>query len=755
MNQLDFVLDFTDLETSKKVNTISDLSKKSFPNQEIAILERKYQQTISQIDEISYYQSIVDPLYLNYMGHLSGKKAAIEYKIDSVARYIFYRLDSLKIYQLIWHHQLFNKSSKVSIVTDDILLVEPICFYEVYTLLGEKSKHIELYLNKSIGDIEKKHLKMFSGYVKNITNFNKTFQDVALNQDLIVVDCDDKNEEIQKINFLVGRLKSKGSMLIRIGNIKDAKLFNQIGKLRSQFNKVEIHKSILFDAMFILLREKQVSKEFTIDFNLAYHTYYKIFESIYLEKMMQIIHIQELILNPSKIESAIAENRNYTWSYLKKINIKTIEWDDKRERSLCKDYITRIRNVLYLNDSPVIYNLNTDMDYTKQPIIGSFEDVLYPTPGQLKQILSINESYYQYTEKVNDINTKNNNLKIVVNYHQKKLQHLLHKVYNFSINGKNVSRAWVKMYELCSRTNYFDNLIEDTKNKKSSEIRGFHVCEAPGNFINSISCFLERRQYKYKWNAQSLRMGDIFDEYGFIKKTEDQWDFGPSRTGNITSHENLKYYYQKYKGIDSMIGDCGGNEWNSDLDECKNLASYQMIYSLLLPRIGGNFIIKTYAVNFNLQFLSLLVLAGYKYEKLLLFKSSRNSWSGEIYIIGINKKELTQKEIDSLFKLSKDNDSGKFNSIVKNIPTDFSARYEYIIYGIMKKSIDISKYFHYYRITESLQNNKKERNNLIKYIDRKNMLWLSKNLPELENTQSKYRDLIYGYANTNTNTKKK
>jgi hypothetical protein len=247
-------------------------------------------------------------------------------------------------------------------------------------------------------------------------------------------------------------------------------------------------------------------------------------------------------------------------------------------------------------------------------------------------------------------------------------------------------------------------------------------------------------------------MGDIFDEYGFIKKTEDQWDFGPSRTGNITSHENIKYYYQKYKGIDSMIGDCGGNEWNSDLDECKNLASYQMIYSLLLPRIGGNFIIKTYAVNFNLQFLSLLVLAGYKYEKLLLFKSSRNSWSGEIYIIGINKKELTQKEIDSLFKLSKDNDSGKFNSIVKNIPTDFSARYEYIIYGIMKKSIDISKYFHYYRITESLQNNKKERNNFIKYIDRKNMLWLSKNLPELENTQSKYRDLIYGYANTNTNT---
>lgn len=83
------------------------------------------------------------------------------------------------------------------------------------------------------------------------------------------------------------------------------------------------------------------------------------------------------------------------------------------------------------------------------------------------------------------------------------------------MNGRIVSRAWVKVYELYSKVKYFKNIEADT-------INVFHICEAPGNFIMS-SIYYTKNNTKiknYNWNAQSLKNADIGDEFGFIKQTE-------------------------------------------------------------------------------------------------------------------------------------------------------------------------------------------------------------------------------------------
>ena len=62
------------------------------------------------------------------------------------------------------------------------------------------------------------------------------------------------------------------------------------------------------------------------------------------------------------------------------------------------------------------------------------------------------------------------------------------------MNGRIVSRAWIKVYELYKSVNYFSNIESDTVNV-------FHICEAPGNFIISS---LYYTQHNTKQNPRQM-----------------------------------------------------------------------------------------------------------------------------------------------------------------------------------------------------------------------------------------------------------
>jgi len=293
----------------------------------------------------------------------------------------------------------------------------------------------------------------------------------------------------------------------------------------------------------------------------------------------------------------------------KKLGLEVAEW--ATNENYFKDIVTLLE----------LTHVSGLLSYKKYDIDDKHSDVT----KKKKELFRLSESVYQYVEKVDS--KKYSSTELYFNNLYKNLNRSLATEYNITINGQYVSRAWMKMREILIVTDFFDNITTEVVN-------GFHICEAPGNFVASILYLLGD---KYRWHAQSLKNGSVFDQYGFIKDNPNSWDFGRDGRGDIMNPENLIYYSEKYNGVDIVTGDCG-EKWTSDT---MVFAATQLIYALLTLRIGGNFIIKTFAGNVNDIFLNTLNLACQTFSDIFYYKSPLNFWSHEIYICGKGFRGIT------------------------------------------------------------------------------------------------------------------
>ena len=76
------------------------------------------------------------------------------------------------------------------------------------------------------------------------------------------------------------------------------------------------------------------------------------------------------------------------------------------------------------------------------------------------------------------------------------------------------------------------------------------VCFLLGNdFVPNIVSLSLRTQNKKIDNGLDIlfeKYGDVFaDDYGFISKYKERWDWGEDDTGDISSIKNLLYYEKK------------------------------------------------------------------------------------------------------------------------------------------------------------------------------------------------------------------
>jgi hypothetical protein len=314
-------------------------------------------------------------------------------------------------------------------------------------------------------------------------------------------------------------------------------------------------------------------------------------------------------------------------------------------------------------------------------------------------------------------------IELFINYHQKELNKQIKEKKNITINDRYVSRAWMKMLELLIDTKFLDNI-------KPKEILGFHACEAPGNFINCIIYYTNKINKKYIWNANTLKESKIYDDFGFIAKTQDKWDYGKDKTGNIMNYENLKYYYDKYKNSDIYVSDCGGSvmitdeEGNRIHDVYRNLGVWQIIYALLIPRVGGNCVIKTNSANVKPLMLSLIYLLNNYYEEFYLFKSNINFWSTEIYYVGKNKKELSSNDINELLKLAENLDKRNMSYPCEKISSEFLLILYYILNKHIASYVNVKKFFVF--LTENKDIYEENKDNIIKLIKSNNKKWFDK-----------------------------
>lgn len=204
-----------------------------------------------------------------------------------------------------------------------------------------------------------------------------------------------------------------------------------------------------------------------------------------------------------------------------------------------------------------------------------------------------------------------------------KTQDLSEDIRNITKNP-NISQAWIKMYEILSETKLL--------NKKKGTLRTFHLCEAPGAFIDSINYFIKTKTSitHFDWHSQSLKSG-IGDVYGLMKRHPHRWHLGKDGTGNITNLDNIKQYKRYCENIDFITSDCGLEMFHPLYHRVVYSSIVAILY--LLPK-DANMVFKLMSPVDSPIVWNAIYICFQNFKKFQFFKPTQNMQSSEFYIIG-------------------------------------------------------------------------------------------------------------------------
>lgn len=447
----------------------------------------------------------------------------------------------------------------------------------------------------------------------------------------------------------------------------------------------------------------------TKDFYLSY----KQFVIQMYDKQFKLLNkMYGLFLNyDTEMNNQIKETRSDSIALAKKYDIDLVDW------ILAESESKYIKNKIqtYIVNIPLAETNKVSASYAA-PIIKLSDTIkISDQKFLLKNMYYSIESTYQYVHRTDVY--KFENIEKYINSIQKKLNSYLTDTYNININGKTVSRAWMKMFELLSEIDFFKNI---------SKVNAFFTCEAPGNFIAAMTYYIKNRTNitEFKWIAQSLKPshGGLDDSYGFIKANKNLWDFGTGN-GDIMNIDNFNYYVTKYRDSDIYVSDCG-HVWGSMTDKFNDLSVYQALFALLIPREGGNFIFKSFISNINPLYISLLSIIAKKYETVYFFKSNMNFWSSEIYIVGINKLVLKKSETDTLLLIPQELSRKKLVYPCNTINDEYTTEHVRICNKILNVFSNIKNLLLFLSLNDDLYQANKQYIKLI--IEDRNQHWINK-----------------------------
>jgi len=302
----------------------------------------------------------------------------------------------------------------------------------------------------------------------------------------------------------------------------------------------------------------------------------------------------------------------------------------------------------------------------------------------------------------------------------------LDEVVRTKLKDNSISQAWLKMYEIITDC----NLVP--KNKKGT-FHSFHICEAPGTFINALNNYIHTKtQYsQYEWHSQSLnpKIAQIKDQFGLIRRHPERWDYGADNTGDITRIKNIDYYKNKVSKrstIQLMTSDCGLSMKDKGYEK---VAFASLLAILHILPVDGTMVYKIITPIDEPLILNLVYIAYCNFKELIFYKPVQNNHSREFYIIGKGYLGTDPKILDKFFDVLR-----KFNS---NTQYDlFGDRYPE---AFVSQFVDISNHLadnYIYAIERNiyyLDNFEKMTPDFLKlvkdYYDEKNQDWLDKYKP--------------------------
>lgn len=302
-------------------------------------------------------------------------------------------------------------------------------------------------------------------------------------------------------------------------------------------------------------------------------------------------------------------------------------------------------------------------------------------------------------------------------------------------NAEIVTNAWMKMYEIL---NSFPQLLQKT----ISEIKSFHLCEAPGAFISALNHYLSGQNQKLNWFAQTLVQTSaglesdyaLDDHYGLIAAYPDRWLFGNSddSSGDITHSTLIRFYANNpvLKNIDFMTADAGLSCHPANLNEQEShlgkLNMGQIICILACLSVGKSAIFKTFLPLTEPLSISMMFLVTNLFKTVTITKPlSSHSSNSEVYVVLENYKGINTGMLDILYYLLDDPKINSKTLLFSCIDSIFFKSYVTATTTLISNQISSLSmhYYAYYHFTEIIDYNNQNNHNQKNYVEN----WLKAN----------------------------
>lgn len=265
----------------------------------------------------------------------------------------------------------------------------------------------------------------------------------------------------------------------------------------------------------------------------------------------------------------------------------------------------------------------------------------------------------EYMSYINKISSYKNKQKIR-RYFDYEIRDTLKKLL-----GKDITNAWVKMYEL---------LVTYQVEFNESNVNTFHICEHPGKFIFAIKDYINKvdkplehhfvfQSLNPRFNTEGFRVDKhlLHDKSGIL-------DYGITNTGDITDINNIMHYIKKYQHqkFKLITSDCG-LDFGDDFTK-QETGLYKIFLSALIVAIGlssndSMYVFKFFSL-FEEQTIQMIYIASQIFEKVDIVRvMTTKGPSGENYCVCSHLNPNINKEvyINQLLEYMKNTDAILFD----------------------------------------------------------------------------------------------
>jgi cap2 methyltransferase len=212
------------------------------------------------------------------------------------------------------------------------------------------------------------------------------------------------------------------------------------------------------------------------------------------------------------------------------------------------------------------------------------------------------------------------------------------------LNPEVLTDDWCKFYEIAT---YF-NLIPPASVLTHS-LNSVHLCETSGSFITSVNHYMKvvyKSGIEWKWlettrKPQCARNPSSrnIDDYIFILKTVDRWNFGLDDTGNIIDINNVLYILKgAVEMVDVLLVTANGSidcpENSAEHESASSALHYcEAVLAMHILAKGGSLILKM-STMYEHQSMCLMYLLCYSFNAVRVCKpATSNEGDSEVYVV--------------------------------------------------------------------------------------------------------------------------